>query len=203
MRGLYALNSMEILSKKTLAVIILAVSALTLEFIFCIAPSSAESVSIKDAVAPVVKTGLPVRLKIPRINVDAAIESAGLTSAGAMDIRKVPDAIAWFDLGTRPGDIGSAVIAGHYGYWKTGQIALFYNLDKLRKGDPIYVENDKGETITFIVHEIKTYKPDADATPVFSSTDGKAHLNLVTCSGPWDAVSRSYPTRLVVFSDKQ
>src|SRR5665647_1830768 len=61
--------------------------------------------------------GVPVRLKIPTINVDATVESVGLTPDGDMDLPKDPDDVAWYEL-ARPGEDGSAVMAGHYGTWE-------------------------------------------------------------------------------------
>lgn len=147
--------------------------------------------------------GLPVRLKIPSISVDAAIESIGLTSQGAMDVPKNPGDAAWFNLGPRPGANGSAVIDGHYGTWKNGSGSVFDNLYKLHQGDQLYVEDDKGTIISFVVREIRSYDPKANASDVFGSSDGKSHLNLITCEGVWDKDSKSYPKRLVVFTDRE
>jgi len=36
-----------------------------------------------------------------------------------------------------------------------------------------------------------------------ASSDAKAHLNLITCEGVWDKVSKSYSKRLVVFTDRE
>ncbi len=145
---------------------------------------------------------LPARLKIPAINVDSVVEYVGLDSSGAMDVPESPDNVAWFKLGQRPGENGSAVIAGHYG-WENGKAAAFDNLYKLRKGDKIYVEDEKGAIISFVVRESRRYKPEADASAVFESNDGKAHLNLITCEGDWNKDSKSYSERLVVFTDKE
>jgi sortase A len=144
---------------------------------------------------------LSMRLKIPSINVDAPVEYVGLTEGGAMDVPKGPSNVAWFDLGTRPGEKGSSVIAGHSGY-KNNIPAVFDNLYKLKKGDKIYVEDEMGATTTFVVRKIQNYDPDADATDVFSSTDGKIHLNLITCGGAWNATKKTHSKRLVVFTDK-
>jgi LPXTG-site transpeptidase (sortase) family protein len=146
-------------------------------------------------------SNLPVRFKIPKINVDASVEYVGLTSGGAMDVPKGPNDVAWFDLGPRPGEIGSAVIDGHYG-WKNNIPAVFDNLSKLQKGDKIYVLDDNGATTTFVVSEMGIYDQNGDASNVFGSNDGKAHLNLVTCEGVWNVVLKSRSKRLVVFTDK-
>jgi LPXTG-site transpeptidase (sortase) family protein len=150
-----------------------------------------------------VNYGLPVRLKIPSINVDAIVEYVGLTASGDMDVPKKPDDVAWFERGWRPGENGSAVIAGHYGTWKNGQGSVFDNLYKLRAGDKIFIEDDKKSTISFVVVSLKNYDPKANASNVFYSNDGKAHLNLITCEGVWNQSSQSYPNRLVVFTDKE
>jgi len=143
--------------------------------------------------------GLPVRLKIPEINVDSAVEYVGLDSDGAMDTPKSQDNVVWYELGQRPGENGSAVIAGHYG----GKASVFDNLYKLRKGDKLYIEDDKGVTVSFVVRENRRYDPEADASNVFNSNDGKSHLNLITCEGDWNKDSKSYDKRLVVFTDKE
>jgi LPXTG-site transpeptidase (sortase) family protein len=146
--------------------------------------------------------GLPVRLKIPKINVDAAVEYLGLTFGGAMDVPKGPNDVAWFNLGPRPGEIGSAVIDGHYG-WKDNIPAVFDNLFKLKKGDKIYIVDERGTTVTFVVKEIGIYPQNGDATNVFSSNDGKAHLNLITCEGVWNIALQNRPSRLVIFTDEE
>ncbi len=157
-----------------------------------------ESVSIKSQ-AP--GPGLPIRIKIPKIGVDAALEYVGVTAQGAMAVPKGPDNAAWFDLGPRPGDNGSAVIAGHEG-WKNNIQAVFDNLHTLQKGDQIYVTDEKGAVATFVVREVRTYDQNANAGGVFNSTDGKAHLNLITCEGVWNKIQKSYSDRLVVFTDE-
>lgn len=142
----------------------------------------------------------PIRLKIPKIGIDASVISVGITPQGAMDVSKSPADVAWFNLGPRPGESGSAVIAGHYG-WKNGIPAAFDNLSKLRKGDKIYVKDEKGTTAVFVVRELQIYGENENVSSVFSSNDGKARLNLITCGGVWDKIRKSYSNRLVVFTD--
>lgn len=146
--------------------------------------------------------GLPVRVTIPKINADAVVEPVGITAEGLMDAPKGPAETGWFSLGIRPGEIGSAVIAGHSG-WKNNIPAAFDELNKLKIGDSISVMDDNGTIITFIVRKIQTYDPNADASDVFSSNDGKAHLNLITCVGIWNKTQKSSSERLIVFSDKE
>lgn len=144
--------------------------------------------------------GLPVRLKIPVIGVDSAIEDALITPDGRMDVPAGSKNVAWFSLGPHPGQEGSAVIGGHFGI-RNGIPFVFYNLDKIKVGDKIYIVDDKGDTLAFIVRSISSFDRNADATTVFTSQDGIAHLNLITCEGIWNRVNDSYPERRVIFTD--
>jgi len=146
---------------------------------------------------------VPVRLIIPKIGVDAVVESLGITSDGAMDVPKVPNNVAWFNLGPKPGENGSAVIAGHYGFWKNGEGSVFDDLNKLRKGDEIFIEDEKGTIIAFVVRELKRYNQDADVPEAFNLNDGKSHLNLITCEGVWDKDKKTYSDRLIIFADRK
>lgn len=144
----------------------------------------------------------PIRLKIPVINVDAVVEYVGLTPDGAMDSPVGPAPVGLYNLGPRPGESGSAVIDGHSG-WKGGKPAVFDNLYKIKIGDKVSVESNTGVTTTFVVKKISKFNPNADATNVFISTDGKSHLNLITCTGFWNNILKSHSSRLVVFTDKE
>ena len=66
--------------------------------------------------------GLPLNLSIPKIRLNVSLEHIGLTTQGEM---AVPDGIGnagWYNLGPRPGEKGNAVIDGHYGVWKNGNV---------------------------------------------------------------------------------
>jgi LPXTG-site transpeptidase (sortase) family protein len=190
-------------SKRTLFVVAIAGVVLSLVLVFGVS----RKIPIVGAVVPLfgqkeVSAELPVRLVIPKISVDAAIEYVGVAPDGSMDVPKGPDDVAWFQFGPRPGEVGSAVIAGHYG-WKDNRPAAFDQISTLQKGDTLSVQDEKGETITFVVRETRLFDPKADSSSVFNSNDGKAHLNLITCEGVWDAASKSYSKRLIVFTDKE
>lgn len=145
-------------------------------------------------------SGLPLRLRVPSINVEATIEYVGLTKGGAMDVPKLHPNVAWYSLGTRPGNDGSAVIAGHYSWKKNGGGGVFGNLNQLRRGDRIYIDDDAGKSLVFIVQSNRLYDFDADAREIFSRSDG-AFLNLITCAGTWDQSKQSSTQRRVVFAE--
>jgi LPXTG-site transpeptidase (sortase) family protein len=195
---------LKTLSKRTLLIVALAGVALPAALQSSIQGNSV--LLVKSSVVTIKQEqasfGLPVHLKIPGITVDTTIEYIGVTPEGDMGAPKGPTGVAWFNLGPRPGELGSAVISGHYG-WKNGIAAVFDNLHKLQKGDKLYIEDEKGTITTFVVRELRRYGENENASDVFNSNDGKAHLNLVTCEGVWNKSSKSYSKRLVVFTDKE
>lgn len=142
--------------------------------------------------------GLPKYLIIPAINVNANIQHLGINAKGEMDVPNNIIDVGWFKFGSRPGEKGSAVIDGHLD-GKNGEAGVFFNLYKLKKGDTIYVKDDKGMSIAFVVRESRMYNP-GSADDVFNRSD-KAHLNLITCAGVWDIAKSSYNKRLIVFAD--
>ncbi|MDO8499581.1 MAG: class F sortase [bacterium] len=160
-----------------------------------------ETASARPAPEPT-SAGLPVRLKIPKININAVIEQVGILPDGSMGVPKLPRNTAWFKLGPRPGEVGSAVIDGHINWWN-GATAVFAKLNKLKPGDKITVLDDKKNAITFVVKKTRLYGAKEDASDVFSSGDGRAHLNLITCGGVWNKRAKEYSKRLVVFTDRE
>ncbi len=149
--------------------------------------------------------GFPVRVKIPNINVDAKFQYTGLKSDGEMEGPTGIVDVGWYKNSERPGEEGDSVITGHLAQVRKGKViksGVFKDLNKLVAGDKIYVEDNRGVTVTFIVRESRQYNADATAPEVFTSIDG-AHLNLITCDGVWDQAKKSYSKRLVIFADKE
>lgn len=141
----------------------------------------------------------PVRLIIPKIGLNAAIEYVGLTADDAMAAPSGPDTVGWYELGPRPGNRGSAVIDGHSGY-ADGRAAAFDELPGLGKGDRLYVEDASGRRASFVVRTTRLYARDADAAEVFAPT-ASSRLNLITCTGSFDVAAGTHSQRLVVFAD--
>lgn len=210
MRNVYAsIFQKTILTRLLISAALLLFSfGLTISLLHVVAPRHSQSpiVTITSSpaprtdTAPVATYSPPLRLEIASLAVNALVTAVGLTPNNEMDIDEDIAKTAWYKLGPRPGEQGSAVIAGHYG-WKDGQESVFTHLHSLKQGDTVSVRDEKGAGTTFIVREIRQYGLDADATEVFRSTDGKAHLNLITCAGPWNSSRQTYSDRLVVFTD--
>ncbi len=145
---------------------------------------------------------LPVRLVIDAIGVDASIQYVGLNpdQPTEMDVPSNFTDVGWYQPGVRPGMRGSAVMTGHYN-GRTVPEAVFYNLSKLQVGDEVVIMSAERVEDIFQVVQVATYAHDASTTEVFSSTDGKKRLNLITCGGEWLADAQVYNERTVVFTE--
>ncbi len=143
----------------------------------------------------------PKILYIPKINISANMESVGMDNEGKMDVPKLAENAGWYNLGAKPGEKGSAVMAGHLDDI-TGAPAVFFNLNQLIEGDEVLVTDKLDKITRFKVLRKEVY--DFDKFPlqeVFALSD-KAYLNLITCDGSFDQASRNYSKRMVVYTEK-
>ncbi|TYR81218.1 class F sortase [Priestia megaterium] len=143
----------------------------------------------------------PSQLSIPKLHIRAFIEKANLNSDGQMTVSDNGKNVVWFEPGTKPGNEGNAVIAGHVDN-KTGP-AVFYNLGKLEKGDKVFVSDLLGNILTFTVIDKATYpRNDAPMRKIFGPTFNH-QLNLITCAGLFDQKHQTHEERLVVYTELQ
>lgn len=194
-------------SKKYLAQIIITVAVLVFSFVLFrafyfapnnevpLSPESAQNISGEAAAIGAV-TGKPVRLVIPKIDIDTKIQEVGITKKGNMAAPNNFVDVGWYKYGTIPGNRGSAVIAGHVDNG-VALPAVFYNLKELEPGDEIFITNENNELLRFTVTGSSTYDFNAKADEVFTEDSGKL-IKLITCSGVWVQKYRTHDKRLVV-----
>jgi LPXTG-site transpeptidase (sortase) family protein len=142
---------------------------------------------------------LPERIAIPSIKVNANVESVGEDRLGNMDVPKITSDVAWFNLGPKPGDQGNAVIDGHVDT-QTGAPAVFAKLKYLAPGDQIYITDSRNVTYVFTVQQVVSVPTNPFPTQQIFGGTKATDLNLITCSGVWDASTKNYNQRLVVYS---
>lgn len=106
--------------------------------------------------------------------------------------------VGWFDLGYRPGEKGSAVIAGHLD--STTDRAVFWDLHKLKAGDKVLLKDESGAKLTFQVMSSQPYPFDRAPLEKIFGPAGVPMLNLITCNGTFDRASKNYNQRLVVYT---
>ncbi|MGE6753402.1 class F sortase [Rossellomorea sp. NPDC071047] len=158
-------------------------------------PSPFADTIIKDERSGIV----PTTIEIPAIDLSAPVEAVGLKENGEMDVTESFEKTGWYEGGYKPGEPGNAVIGGHVDS-RNGP-AIFYNLNKLSKGDEIIVKNKDGDDRIFVVTDMKEYPwNDAPLQSIFGYSHAST-LNLITCTGDFDRSSRNYSKRLVVFTE--
>lgn len=142
---------------------------------------------------------VPVRLLVPAIGVDAAVEQVGKKEDGSMGTPTKFGNVGWYALGSAPGQPGNAVIDGHVNNALT-KAGVFEHLSQLALGDTVTVVNASGTQMSFIVTKVEEYPADtAPAASIFTTT-GPPGLVLITCDGDWVQSARSFDKRLVVFA---
>jgi sortase (surface protein transpeptidase) len=141
----------------------------------------------------------PKLLSIPKIGLTANVVSVGLDSTGAMDVPNNFVDVGWYNLASKPGQVGSTVLDGHSDNFH-GDPAVFYYLDTLAKGDQIFITDQNGKEFTYTVIDNEVYP--VDALPlryIFASNDA-VRLNLITCHGQWDNSIQTYNQRTVIYA---
>lgn len=144
---------------------------------------------------PQAEPGVPIRISIPAVNLDASIVPVGLAD-GAMEIPSAIEA-GWYRLGPRPGSAnGSAVLAGHVDHQKSP--GVFLELRSLGLGEVVAVTDDFGTSHRFIVTErFQVAKAELPVQSLFDR-DGPPVLTLITCGGRFDRKARSYDDNIVI-----
>lgn len=157
---------------------------------------------IQDPVPPPASVDLSdvtvSRIRIPAIDVDAAVEPIQRDASGVLLPPKEWADAGWYQQGVLPGQIGPAVIAGHLD--TTEEAAVFAMLPQLQPGDLVQITLSNGTETTFQVdRSLDVEKKTFPAEEVYGPTPD-AQLRLITCNGPFDDVEGSYSNNYVVFA---
>jgi sortase (surface protein transpeptidase) len=144
------------------------------------------------------RASAPVRIQIPSIGVDAPLIGLGLDAHRALEVPKRFDVAGWWTGGSRPGERGPAVIAGHVD--STTGPAVFYELGKLRRGSAVIIRRRDGSRVRFTVQGSQRYAKDHFPTARVYGPTRRPALRLITCSGQFDYSTRHYLDNTVVYA---
>lgn len=137
----------------------------------------------------------PTQLIIPAIGVNAYVVSVGVNARGEME---VPDGatntVGWYQHGTVPGEIGSAVMDAHV-------FAAFKNLKDAEIGNRIYVADANGTMREFAIISSKVYSLASVPMQTIFTDAGGVYLNLITCEGRYSVTKGTYSHRRVVYAE--
>jgi sortase (surface protein transpeptidase) len=141
---------------------------------------------------------VPVRVRIPAVRVDSALERVGRATDGTMEQPSGGKTAAWYAQGPRPGQPGPAVIIGHVDWDKAP--AVFFLLSQLRPGHAVYVDRADGTTAAFRVTGSKRVAKSRFPTEAVYAPSLEPSLRLVTCGGSFDYAVGSYRDNVIVFA---
>jgi len=165
------------------------------------APSAfSTAVPLRDAALPaeVPVVVAPVRVAVPALGIDQAVQPEGVDPTGAMALPADPAVAGWWRFGSTPSSAaGSTVLAAHVDAVGFG-IGPFAHLVDVPVGTQVTVTSEDGTTTRYAVATVdllaKTGVPWAS---VFDH-DGPRRLVLVTCGGTFDTTTHHYRSNLVV-----
>jgi sortase (surface protein transpeptidase) len=145
---------------------------------------------------------MPVRVKVPRVGIDAQIIQVGIARNGAVGVPSINDALkaGWYDKGPTPGENGPAVIDAHVDSVSLPtRHAAFFALGAVRPGDRVEVSRADRTVAEFSVDSVEVVrKRDFPTAKVYGPTT-YAGLRLITCGGEF--VRRDgYLDNIVVFA---
>jgi len=150
---------------------------------------------------PLPEAPAPVRLVIPALGVDSAIDPVGVAPDGQMAIPDDVDRVGWYQFGPAPGGAGSAVIAGHVDDREQGLGALA-PLRETAVGTEVLVTGADGTTARWrVVSRELITKQVLPLERLFTRT-GPPRLTLITCGGPFLPEYRSYRDNVVVVAEQ-
>ncbi len=136
-------------------------------------------------------------MEIPSIGVRSALQPLGLAPDGTAQVPDDPQRAGWFTGGSRPGDLGPAVILGHIDS-RTGP-AVFYRLHDVQPGATVTVATAPGHRVAFTVDRVRQVSKDAFPTAeVYGPAFGR-QLRLITCGGTFDRTKGHYRDNVIVF----
>ncbi|GAA2740458.1 class F sortase [Kitasatospora cinereorecta] len=149
---------------------------------------------------PAMARSAPTRVKIPQIGVDAPTTELTLDANGQLNAPPATDRnlVGWYRDGASPGELGSAVLAGHVDT-KTGP-AVFLLLSLLVPGNTVEVARADGTTAVFLVDSVETFAKNAFPDDRVYADTPDAQLRLITCGGVYDHKAKDYTANVVVFA---
>jgi sortase (surface protein transpeptidase) len=152
-----------------------------------VASSTPKGATAKSA--PTRKVAPPTNVRIPKIKVNTSIIPLTLDATGALEAPTSFSQVGWYAQGTAPGDIGPAILAGHYDNTVSGTV--FYQLRLLKRG---------GMWLDFtVVYSGEYSKQDFPTERVYGPTPD-AELRLITCGGTFNGRVGSYNDNIVVYA---
>ena len=140
----------------------------------------------------------PYRITIPSIGVSAPVVPVGVDALGNMAVPEELLEVGWYEPGFKPGEMGSAVFAGHVNS-RFGLPTIFQNLEAIQLDDTFSITSEDGQELVFKVVAKNIYDfRTAPLEEIYGPHD-EPTINLITCDEDlWLGAEGTYKDRLVV-----
>lgn len=141
----------------------------------------------------------PKYIRMPSIQVEGYIQKVGLGPNKEIAAPTNIHMAGWYQDTPPPGGSGLSIIDGHVDGRTVG--GIFKELARLRPGDRFTVAFGNGSMRQFEVLGVLDVPSDTAINALFSQEPKvSSQLNLITCSGDFNAESRRYSNRVIVSS---
>ncbi len=143
----------------------------------------------------------PRYLTIDKLGIhNARVVAVGIVPSGELGTPNNIFDVGWFKESGKPGEGGTLLIDGHSG--GPSEYGVFRDLNKLEEGDLIKIERGDGQIFEYAVfsNEEKPLEQSDKYMGVAmrSPEPGKEALSLVTCTGEWSDLQKTYLSRQFV-----
>ncbi|MGJ9373291.1 sortase domain-containing protein [Nesterenkonia sp. CF4.4] len=142
----------------------------------------------------------PASFAIPAIDAGSDLLHLGLRENNTLEVPPGDPGspASWYTGSPAPGEAGPAVLLGHVDD-SLGQPGVFADLPALVEGDEITVDQEDGETATFVVTKAEQYGKNTFPTlEVYGNTEDP-ELRLITCDG-YNEATGEYEDNYVVYA---
>jgi hypothetical protein len=165
--------------------------------------STVPPVPVVDAAlgAPVAATPPPVRLVVPDVGIDMAVDPVGVREDGEMQIPEDANRAGWYQFGPAPADpAGATVVAAHVDSVQTG-IGQFAKLLDVGVGAAVTVTSADGSTHEYRVVTVEKVPKEGAPVDQWFDRSGAPRLVLVTCGGTFRRDIGHYTDNVVVTAE--
>jgi sortase (surface protein transpeptidase) len=122
-----------------------------------------------------------VRLRIPAIGVNGALQSLALNKNQQTMQLPTPASAGWYAQGAAPGEVGPTIIVGYIaGPEGPG---VFVRLGALKVGAQVDVRRADGKDVVYRVDEIASYSAKTFPVDKVYARTAQPTLRLITCGG--------------------
>jgi sortase (surface protein transpeptidase) len=163
-------------------------------------PSAQAAASARADLGLHLPRSVPTHISIPAIGVSAPFTplSVGEDNQLQAPPENNKNLAGYYADGPMPGELGSAIVAGHVDT-KTGP-AVFFLLSLLKPGSTAVITRADGSTATFAIDSVETFAKDNFPDQRVYGDTPDAELRIITCGGTFDRAKQDYKANTVVFA---